>query len=540
MYLKRLELQGFKSFPEKIKLDFNKGITAVVGPNGSGKSNISDAIRWVLGEQSAKSLRGAKMEDIIFAGTQNRKALGFAEVSMTIDNQNRKMNIAFSEITVTRRVYRSGESQFYINDTACRLKDIHELFMDTGIGREGYSIIGQGRIDEILSVKSEDRRLLFEEAAGIVKYKNRKHEAEAKLERERQNLIRINDIISELESQLEPLFEQAEKAKTYLALAERLKIIDINLFVSEVDRAESELNKIDEQSAGINDAILLETDTQEKDREQIDALKTRLSETETQIEEHAGYTAELRSSLEKKESDIRLLNQQIEHINLDVSRLNREIVLKREAINNENDNKMIYESKLNAASMELAAKTESLSEKQALFDAVDEKLSQSEALIDQYSADHIEKLRLSSETEGKIQRTEGLYEQLEQRKEELTGDRNYNQSKINDNDTRLKVMQKNLAEQEALQERLSLDLLKLNAEKDRIDALLSETAVQLDQVSRRADDRISRHKLLTELENSYEGYYKSVKAVLRQKKNNPAQFSGIRGAVGELIDVGEI
>ncbi|MDR2903707.1 MAG: chromosome segregation protein SMC, partial [Clostridiales bacterium] len=537
MYLKRLELQGFKSFPEKIKLDFNKGITAVVGPNGSGKSNISDAIRWVLGEQSAKSLRGAKMEDIIFAGTQNRKALGFAEVSMTIDNTNRRMNIAFSEITVTRRVYRSGESQFYINDTACRLKDIHELFMDTGIGREGYSIIGQGRIDEILSVKSEDRRLLFEEAAGIVKYKNRKHEAETKLERERQNLIRINDIISELENQLEPLAEQAEKAKAYLALAERLKMIDIHLFVAEVARAESDLQKIDDQSAGLSDHIAAETAAQETERERTESFKALLLETESAMANHTAFTAELRSSLEKKESDIKLCHQQIDHIHLDVSRLNREIILKREAINNENDNKMIYESKHSAAAMELAAKKEALAAKQQAFDAVDETLSRSEAVIDRYSADHIEKLRLSSESEGKIQRTEGLYEQLEQRKEELASDRGYNQSKINDNDTKLMVLQKNLGEQELLQEKLGAELEKLNAEKSRMDAVLQETAQQLNAVSRQADDRVSRHKLLTELENSYEGYYKSVKAVLRQKKNNPAQFSGIRGAVGELIDV---
>ena len=198
MYLKELDLHGFKSFPEKVKLEFNKGITAVVGPNGSGKSNISDAVKWVLGEQRAKSLRGGKMEDVIFAGTANRRPVGFAEVSMTIDNTDKKIPVEYSEITITRRVYRSGESGYYINGTECRLKDIYELFMDTGIGRDGYSIIGQDRIDEILSNKSEDRRQLFEEAAGIVKYKNRRAEAESKLEKEHQNLVRITDIISEI------------------------------------------------------------------------------------------------------------------------------------------------------------------------------------------------------------------------------------------------------------------------------------------------------------------------------------------------------
>ena len=199
MYLKQLNIHGFKSFSDKVKLEFNKGITAVVGPNGSGKSNVSDAVRWVLGEQKAKSLRGDKMEDIIFAGTETRKPLGFAEVSMTIDNQDQKMPIAYTEVTVTRRVYRSGESEYQINGTNCRLKDVHELFMDTGVGREGYSIIGQGRIDELLSTKPDDRRRIFEEAVGIVKYKVRKNEAIIKLEKEKQNLMRIEDIIADIE-----------------------------------------------------------------------------------------------------------------------------------------------------------------------------------------------------------------------------------------------------------------------------------------------------------------------------------------------------
>ena len=203
MFLKSIELQGFKSFADKITLNFNKGITAVVGPNGSGKSNISDAVRWVLGEQSVKSLRGSKMEDVIFAGTQHRKPVGFAQVSLLIDNSDRALPIDFTEVTITRRVYRSGESEYFINKTPCRLKDINELFLNTGVGKEGYSVIGQGRIDEILSTRPEDRRAVFEEAAGIMKYKVRKKEAERKLESTRQNLLRIEDIILELESQLD-------------------------------------------------------------------------------------------------------------------------------------------------------------------------------------------------------------------------------------------------------------------------------------------------------------------------------------------------
>ena len=205
MYLKRMELQGFKSFADRTVLDFKPGITAVIGPNGSGKSNISDAIRWVLGEQSMKSLRGAKSEDIIFAGTQARKSLGFAEVSIVIDNSDGKLPIEYTEVTVTRKIYRSGETGYFINKTPCRLKDILELFMDTGIGKDGYSIIGQGKIDEILSNKSEDRRHIFEEAAGIVKYRVRKQDSEKKLEQTKLNLLRINDILSEIETSIEPL-----------------------------------------------------------------------------------------------------------------------------------------------------------------------------------------------------------------------------------------------------------------------------------------------------------------------------------------------
>ena len=245
MYLKRLEMQGFKSFADKTVLEFMPGITTVIGPNGSGKSNISDSIRWVLGEQSMKSLRGAKSEDIIFAGTQRRKSLGFAEASIVIDNTDGKLPIEFSEVTVTRRIYRSGESGYFINKTPCRLKDVLELFMDTGIGKDGYSIIGQGKIDEILSNKSEDRRHIFEEAAGVVKYRVRKVEAERKLEQTKLNLLRINDILTEIECTIEPLKVQAEKAKKFLDLREELKNIEIGLFIYNINSYKEKLSKIE-------------------------------------------------------------------------------------------------------------------------------------------------------------------------------------------------------------------------------------------------------------------------------------------------------
>ena len=236
MYLKRLELQGFKSFADKTILEFMPGITSVIGPNGSGKSNIADAIRWVLGEQSMKELRGGKSVDIIFAGTQNRKSLGFAEASLVFDNQDGKLPIEYKEVTVTRKLYRSGETGYFINKTQCRLKDILELFMDTGIGKDGYSIIGQGKIDEILSNKSEDRRNVFEEAAGIVKFKTRKEESEKKLEHTKLNVLRINDILTEIEANLEPLRQQSDKAKRYLDLKNELKSIEVGLFLYNIEK----------------------------------------------------------------------------------------------------------------------------------------------------------------------------------------------------------------------------------------------------------------------------------------------------------------
>lgn len=254
MYLKRIEVRGFKSFAEKVDLEFGKGITAIVGPNGSGKSNISDAIRWVLGEQSAKTLRGGKMEDVIFAGTENRKSLGCAEVSLTIDNTSSTLPVEYSEVTVTRRLFRSGESDYLLNNSSCRLKDIVELFMDTGIGKDGYSLIGQGKIEEILSNKSEDRRNIFEEASGIVKYKSRKLEAEKRLENTRQNLTRINDIINELEEQIEPLSEQSKTAREYLTLREELKELEISIILNNFEASRKKLDKINENIQELNES----------------------------------------------------------------------------------------------------------------------------------------------------------------------------------------------------------------------------------------------------------------------------------------------
>ena len=249
MYLKSLELQGFKSFPDKTLIRFGDDITAIVGPNGSGKSNISDAILWVLGEQSSKSLRGAKMEDVIFGGTQKRGAVGFAEATLTLDNSDRALAYDADEVMITRRYYRSGDGEYYINKQSARLRDINELFMDTGLGKEGYSNIGQGRIDEILSLKSGDRREIFEEAAGISKYRHRKEETERKLATTEDNLLRIGDKVSELELQLEPLKAQSEKAKKYLEFKDELKGVEVAVWLDTLDKLSAAAKKAEEDYA---------------------------------------------------------------------------------------------------------------------------------------------------------------------------------------------------------------------------------------------------------------------------------------------------
>ncbi|WP_317395106.1 chromosome segregation SMC family protein, partial [Blautia hydrogenotrophica] len=243
MYLKNIEVYGFKSFAQKINFEFHNGITGIVGPNGSGKSNVGDAVRWVLGEQSAKQLRGGNMQDVIFSGTENRKPLSYASVSITLDNGDRKLPVDYKEVTVTRRLYRSGESEYLMNGSSCRLKDIQELFYDTGIGKEGYSIIGQGQIDKILSGKPEERRELFDEAAGIVKFKRRKNTTLKKLEEEKQNLVRVTDILSELDRQLGPLERQSETAKIYLEQKSRLKEKEAGLFLLEMEEIDEQLQE---------------------------------------------------------------------------------------------------------------------------------------------------------------------------------------------------------------------------------------------------------------------------------------------------------
>ena len=307
MYLKSIEMHGFKSFANKIVLEFHDGITGIVGPNGSGKSNVADAVRWVLGEQSARQLRGASMQDVIFAGTQNRNPLSYAYVAITLDNSDHMLPIDFEEVTIARRVYRSGESEYLLNGSPCRLKDVNELFFDTGIGKEGYSIIGQGQIERILSGKPEERRELFDEAVGIVKYKKRKAASIKKLEEERENLVRVNDILAELERQVGPLEEQAQTAKLYLKRKEELKTYDVNMFLLEISRLNQLLDEINKNYRITDEQLQSQKEEDERIKVTYASLEEQLEAVDAQIDSLKDEESKTSIAKSQLENEIKLL-----------------------------------------------------------------------------------------------------------------------------------------------------------------------------------------------------------------------------------------
>ena len=311
MYLKSIEIHGFKSFANKIVFKFHNGITGIVGPNGSGKSNVADAVRWVLGEQRIKQLRGASMQDVIFSGTEMRKPLGYAYVAITLDNSDHQLAIDFEEVTVARRIYRSGESEYLLNGAPCRLKDVNELFYDTGIGKEGYSIIGQGQIEKILSGKPEERRELFDEAAGIVKFKKRKVAAQKKLEDEKQNLVRVNDILSELEKQTGPLEKQSETARIYLKKKEELKKLDVNMFLLENNRLQEQLKSVQEKYEIASGDLEQTSGQYEKIKEEYGQIQGQIEALEQAIETERTSLTDTSVMRGKLEGEINVLKEQI-------------------------------------------------------------------------------------------------------------------------------------------------------------------------------------------------------------------------------------
>ncbi len=351
MYLKRLELHGFKSFAKKTVLEFNNGINGVVGPNGSGKSNISDAITWVLGEQSSKTLRGTKMDDVIFNGTEHRRAMSYAEVSLVLDNSNNEIDSDYNEVYVTRKIYRNGETDYLINNKSCRLKDIYELFMDTGIGKDGYSIIGQGKIDKIINSKPEERRGIFEEAVGIVKYRTRKVEAIAKLKKEKENLDRVTDIISEIENQLVPLERQSEVAKKYLNLEDRLRVVSISTFKKTLDENDKLVNQFEEDIINYEKEIQGYNIEITKLQNELKVLESNKQNVNDDVQNLTVEISETKINIEKEKNNISLAQEKIKNAQVNIVRIKSEInSLKNNISENEIEiqkiDKRVYDNKL--------------------------------------------------------------------------------------------------------------------------------------------------------------------------------------------------
>ena len=537
MYLKKLEMQGFKSFADKTTLEFEDGITVVIGPNGSGKSNISDAIRWVLGEQSIKTLRGSKLEDVIFAGTQARKSLGFAEVDITIDNSDGKLPVDYSEVTVTRRVYRSGESEFFINKNQCRLKDIVELFMDTGIGRDGYSIIGQGRIDEILSAKSEERRHIFEEAAGIVKYRTRKEESERKIENTRQNLVRINDIVSEIENQLGPLETQSEKAKKFLDIREQLKYLEIGLFISNISKNREKLEEIVSQIDEITSQISDENGKVELFQKQKDEVRELTEKLLSEIEENQANIFEAQNNAEKQKADIGVYRERIQNNNAKYE-------LSADEIEKFNERKAELEKDKEDRD---AKKSRLFADKKRFEDELNEKEKALKKLLESFSNEQkkIEDLKskVMSNLDIKFEKMEVLsdisanIEAGNRRKAQIENELRENIHELDKE--RMTKEDENilLSEVTSKRNKLSEKIEKLSNDKLDYSTKLNE----YDEVIKKVDDELrvtnSRYKFLVETENEFEGYNRAVKEISSKCQKDSTFGNNIFGALANLIEV---
>lgn len=536
MYLKRLDLQGFKSFPEKVKLEFNPGVTAVVGPNGSGKSNVSDAVRWVLGEQRAKSLRGDKMEDIIFAGTENRKPLGFAEVSILLDNQDGKLPLAYSEVQVTRRVFRSGESEYRINGTACRLKDIQELFMDTGVGREGYSIIGQGRIDEILSAKGDDRRRIFEEAAGIVKYKTRKSEAVHKLEKEQQNLLRVDDIISELEIQIEPLAGQSEKAKEYLRLKEQLKQAETAAFCEDAERIAAQLQALTEAETAALAQREESLAKSEQEKTAAAAWKKKTEELDAFLQQLNEEMTELRAEMEKTEGEIRLREEQCANDAANISRIQAEMAEKSRKQQENEAEQAVCQSKRNGLKLEMERQQTELDKLEESYAALNTTLSQNETKVESFKDEIFEQIRIGTEAKGEISKREAMKTQYLVRKEQLLTEREYTESRLHQFEVHLQALEKQEDDRREHIRYLEQEMDALEQDRAHAAEELRQAERSLSGQEKRISEVRSRLSLLREMEKEHEGFYNSVKSLLKLADK---EKRGICGAVGQLLKVEE-
>ena len=539
MYLKRLELQGFKSFADKTVLEFMPGITAVIGPNGSGKSNISDSIRWILGEQSIKSLRGSKSLDIIFSGTQNRKSLGFAEGSLVFDNSDGKLPIEYTEVTITRKLYRSGETGYYINKVPCRLKDVLELFMDTGIGKDGYSIIGQGKIDEILSNKSEDRRNIFEEAAGIVKYRVRKQESEKKLERTKLNLLRINDILSEIEANIEPLKQSSEKAKKYLNLREELKNIEIGLFIYNIEKYKQSLEEIVKDEEIYKSQCNEEEGRLERVKSLKEELKSQIDEITVRIEEMSNIGFESQKEIEMLNSDISVAKTRIENNNENSKRYEKEIEESKEKLNDLNEELEQKKEKKDNLKENKEKFQKELEEKEEELRKITEKLSSKELEIEGYKTKVSQNTDKKYELQGDIHTEDINFENYEKRERQIQNEITTNISELDSTRLQKEDISKEFYEIDSKRNKIVKSLEEINSKKEEVDKKIKlyESNINAYQSEKRIKE--SRLKFLIETEKEKEGYIKSVKSLLKDCENIKELGKGMNGVLANIIEVPE-
>ncbi len=533
MYLKSIEVQGFKSFANKILFDFHNGITGIVGPNGSGKSNVADAVRWVLGEQSAKQLRGASMQDVIFAGTENRKPLSYAYVAITMDNSDHQLAIDFEEVTVARRVYRSGESEYLINGSPCRLKDVTELFYDTGIGKEGYSIIGQGQIERILSGKPEERRELFDEAAGIVKYKKRKATAQKKLENERENLVRVNDILAELERQVGPLERQAQKARVYLKKKEELKTYDVNMFLLEAEHIDEQQKDVQAKFETADQEAREAKDAYKQVKSEYERMEQELSDTEeklTTIRENLSGSAVMKGKLE---GQINVLNEQIHTAEMTDEHLKSRLA----SIDREKEERLGFLASYDEEQKELRAGLLAIAEKREeaveTLEAVRREVARCTEGIESGKNALMGLLNQRASVKARQQRFDTMSEQMNIRKAQLTKRLLARKTEEADLDAVLSDYQKELERVNAVILEKKRDAAAMEEKEREWKKKSAETREQLEREVAQYHKEQSRLDSLKNIAERYDGYGSSIRRVMEQKAKHP----GLLGVVSDLIQV---
>ena len=533
MYLKNIEVYGFKSFAQKINFEFHNGITGIVGPNGSGKSNVGDAVRWVLGEQSAKQLRGGNMQDVIFSGTENRKPLSFASVSITLDNGDHKLPVDYNEVTVTRRLYRSGESEYLINGSGCRLKDIQEMFYDTGIGKEGYSIIGQGQIDKILSGKPEERRELFDEAAGIVKFKRRKATTLKKLDEERQNLVRVTDILSELTKQLEPLEKQSETARIYLSKREELKELDVNLFLLEHQQTGELLRELEAKLGQAQKELDEAQKAYERTRLEYDRLEKELEELNQKLDTLKEEQQQNALLKQQYEGQVQVLEEQIssgrqnsEHYKNRLNSLKEDLERRTQEKNRLLEEKQTLQSKLKDIKNRLSNETETL--ENIVFN-----VNECTQAVEDGKNEIIEILNSRATTKGKVQRFDAMLEQLNIRKAEISQRilRLKSEEEVLEKDRT--TAQKQYDTVTALIASTNQECVRLDGEVQTLQETLKKQNSQMEIGQTAYHREASRLESLKNITERYDGYGNSIRRVMEQKKNEP----GIKGVVADIIHV---